>query len=554
MEINNDQQSKQLYQHSFNTLIAGGGIAGLVTALELLKQGQQVCLIDRDTPERLGGLARWAFGGMALSATKQQQKAKIPDNAQRLLKDWLSFAEFEQQDNWPKAWAQEYAQHNTQKVYQYLLDLGLKFLPAVNWVERGLFGEGNSVPRYHILWGTGWELVEVIINKLQPYINQGQLVIYYQHKLLAPIFEHAFIGGKILNEQTRKTFTINAENVVIACGGINGSLAQVIKNWPKSWGKPPSSLLNGANPIADGLLHAQVEQLGGQVSHIDQMWNYAAGIRHPQAEFADHGLSLIPCKSALWLDHTGKRIGPMPLVTGFDTRYLCRQVSQLEKPWTWQLLNWKIAAKELAVSGSLHNPSIRNKSLVGLLKEVLFGNQALIKQLEHESEDFIVADDLHQLVDKMNQKTDQPYIDYSVIEQQIENFDQRVSCGENLQNDEQVRRINYARQWKTDRLRTCKPAPILSSGEGGKLIAIKLQLISRKSLGGIQTNLSSQVLNKQGEVMKNLYCVGEAAGFGGGGASGKRSLEGTFLSGCILTARNAAAAIIKASANKFSPT
>jgi len=551
MKENKNKASTTDISDTFDTLIAGGGIAGLVTALDLLKQEKSVCIVDRDTPERLGGLARWAFGGMALSQTKQQHKLKIPDNSERLLRDWHSFAEFNNNDYWPKQWAKEYADHNNDRVYQYLLSLGLKFLPAVNWVERGMFGEGNSLPRYHILWGTGWHLVETIIKKLQPYIQQHKLIIKHQHKVLSINFsEKTAVGAHVENERTGACFSIDANNVVIACGGINSSTERVKQNWAKSWGKLPSSLLNGANPISDGKLHDHIEAHGGKLTHLDNMWNYAAGIKHPQAEFEGHGLSLIPCKSALWLDHTGKRIGPMPLVTGFDTRYLCQQVASQEKPWTWQVLNWRIAAKELAISGSQHNSSIRDRKFLSLLKELVFGNQKLLQQLEDESDDFIVADNLEHLVEKMNQKTEQSYINYQVIKQQIELFDEGVKSGEALQNDEQVRRINHARQWQADKLRTCKPAPILSSGtgkgkKGEKLIAIKLQLISRKSLGGLQTNLASQVLDHQENVMKNLYCVGEAAGFGGGGASGKRSLEGTFLSSCILTARNAAEAIIK---------
>lgn len=527
-----------------DTLIAGGGIAGLVTAYELLKQGQQVYIVDRDTPERLGGLARWAFGGMALSKTQQQKKLKIPDSNERFLTDWHNFAAFNEDDIWPKKWAKEYTDNNTERVYRYIIDeLKLSFLPAVNWVERGLFGEGNSLPRYHILWGTGWHLVEALISKIKPYQQTGKLTLLHQHKMFGLYLKNNDVaGGEILNEQTNDCFIIQAKQTVIACGGINGSTERVKQNWPKNWGEPPTNLLNGANPISDGLLHDEVNHLGGKITHVENMWNYAAGIKHPQAEFKDHGLSLIPCKSALWLDHQGIRIGPMPLVTGFDTRYLCQQVSQLEKPWTWQILNWKIAAKELAVSGSQHNPSIRNKSLFGLLKELLLGNQKLIHQLEQESDDFIVADNLAQLVTKMNSKTDQNYLKLDSLAATINHYDQRLLSGEALQNDDQVRRIHHARQWSADKLRTCKPTPIIQ--QGVKLIAIKCQLISRKSLGGIQTNLASQVLNKEGDIIKNLYSVGEAAGFGGGGANGLRSLEGTFLSACILTARNAADAIV----------
>lgn len=541
MKSNNKQE--------FNCVIAGGGVAGLVTALNIAEQSdQRICIIDRDMPERLGGLARWAFGGMALCGTTQQRRAKIPDSPARLLKDWHNFAEYGLADYWPKAWAKEYAEHNHDKVYQWLQSLGLSFLPAVNWVERGLLGQGNSVPRYHVLWGTGWHLVETIIEKLAPFIASGQVTILHRHKVLAPRFDAGQLCGvRVLNEVTAQNFVINAPCFVVACGGINGSMAQVKKNWYKPWGKPPSSMLNGANPISDGQLHQQIAEHGGLITHSDKMWNYAAGIAHPQPEFEEHGLSLIPSKSALWLDHSGKRIGPQPLVTGFDTRYLCQQVAKQAHPWTWQVMNWKIAKKELAVSGSQHNPSIRDKNLLGLAKETLFGNQRLVEQLAAESADFIVADDLTQLAEKMNDLTGQALVDLDVMRQAVADYDLQLAGKGSFENDDQARRIRHARQWKVDKLRTCNLQPI-SDSKAGPLIAIKLQLISRKSLGGIQTNLSSQVLTQAGEVIDGLYCVGEAAGFGGGGASGLRSLEGTFLSGCILTARNAAQAIIEKSA------
>lgn len=535
------EQEKNL---SCDTVIAGGGIAGLVSALELLQNGQQVIIIDRDTPERLGGLARWAFGGMALSETPQQKRMKIPDSPQKLLNDWHSFAEFSDKDIWPKAWAKEYSEHNFGKVYQWLKSIGLTFLPAVNWVERGLYAAGNSLPRYHVLWGTGWELTETVIKLLSPFIGSGKLKIFHQHKVLETLFEQEVCTGvSVKSENSNSQFEVKANNTIIACGGINGSIEKVIENWPYKSEKENKTLLNGANPLSDGKLHEQIKKIGGNVTHEDKMWNYAAGIHHPQAEFEGHGLSLIPCKSAIWLDHEGKRIGPMPLITGFDTNFLCQEVVNQKKSWTWQVLNWDIAKKELAVSGSLHNPSIKNKKLFTFLKEILFGNTRLIKQLEQESGDFISADTIEELVIKMNSITDDNYIDTNIIKNEIAIYDEILARPSNLQNDEQIRRIEHARQWKPDKLRTCKPQPIVSSSKKQKLIAIRLHLISRKSLGGVQTNLKSQVLKENEDIIPNLYCVGEAAGFGGGGASGKRSLEGTFLSGCILTARNAAEAI-----------
>jgi hypothetical protein len=536
---------------SVEVVIAGGGIAGLVCALEIVSNSnKQVLIVDRDTPERIGGLARWAFGGMALCTTHEQAKANISDNPSRLLADWHRYAEFTAHDNYGMQWAEYYAKHNTEQVYYYLKNMGLTFLPAVNWVERGNVGNGNSVPRYHVLWGTGWHLVETVWHQLQPYIRQGQLTVLHQHRV--EYFQptaHGF-AVEIINEHIQDNqgaSTVNCFNLVIATGGINGSLEMVKRHWPKET-PMPTSILNGANPISDGQLHYVTKQQGGLLHRLGDMWNYAAGIHHPQAEFEGHGLSLIPCKSALWFDYQGKRIyskeQKIPLITGFDTNDLCSQVSQQDKPWTWQILNERIALKELAVSGSKHNPSIRDRKWMRFLSEILWGNKRLVQQLIDESNDVIAADSLDELVTQMNNTTEQPYLDKVLIEQQIKDFDQQIQSG--LENDDQLRKIRHARQWRPDRLRTCKPKPLLDNN-AGRLIAIKLQLITRKSLGGIVTNLNSQVIKNNQQPMANLYAIGEASGFGGGGSNGKRSLEGTFLSGCILTAQQAAKHIVEGS-------
>ena len=287
-------------------------------------------------------------------------------------------------------------------------------------------------------------------------------------------------------------------------------------------------------------LHEVVEGHGGAVTHLGNMWNYAAGIPHPRPDFEGHGLSLIPCKSALWLDHTGRRIGPMPLVTGFDTHALCKRLAALDKPWSWQLLNWRIAAREFAISGAEHNPHIRDSRTLPFLKETLFGNHRLVRQMQEESDHFIVADTLAKLVAGMNALDGADHVKPETVERSARAFDDNVRRGASQWNDDQLRRIMHARAWRSDRLRTCAPKPLL---DHPPYIAIKLRLITRKSLGGIQTDLLSRVLSSAGEPIPGLYAIGEAAGFGGGGASGKRSLEGTFLSGCILTARAAADAI-----------
>ncbi|AFU98569.1 FAD-dependent oxidoreductase [Simiduia agarivorans] len=523
-------------EYRTDNLIIGGGVAGLVAALELARAGRQVTIVDRDTHERIGGLARWAFGGMALVGTPEQRRMGVPDTPAIAYNDWASFAEFSQYDHWPKAWAQAYVQESRPVIYDWLRSLGLKFMPAVNWVERGLFVPGNSLPRYHVLWGAGLGLVEALLNALRPFESHVQWL--HQHTATEFIPDQHGVVGVTGVDGEGNAFRVNAQRTLVATGGINGSVQQVIKHWPAHWGKAAQAqLLNGAHPFADGQIHERVAALGGRISHVSDMWNYAAGVSHPRPHFDGHGLSLIPCKSALWLDEQGDRLGPVPLVTGFDTNFLCEQVSH--HPHTWQLLNWHIAAHELAVSGAEHNPAIRDHKLVKFLWQTLRGNHALVQQMLEECEDFLVADSLDELVAKMQALTPEMPVQVHKVKASVAHWDQMTARPPHLQDDDQIRRINHARAWRPDRLRTVKPAPI-TDPRRGPLIAIRCRLISRKSLGGIQTDLHSRVLTGTGEPIAGLYAIGEAAGFGGGGASGKRSLEGTFLAGCVLTARKAA--------------
>jgi len=531
-----------------DVIIVGGGIAGLVVAFECLNQGLSVRIIERDIEQNLGGLAKLSFGGMALVNTPLQKRMGVHDSPEIALKDWHSFADFNEEDHWPKQWAKYYVERSAEDVYNWLVELGLKFFPAVNWVERGQYGEGNSLPRYHILWGTGYRLVERFIELLQNHKNSQKLEMHYQHKVHDFIrVDGAVVGCKALNEVSEEEFEFHATNTVVATGGIGGNLKKVRDNWYKPWGKAPSEMLNGSHKYADGLLHDVLKDQGASVTHLDKMWNYAAGIPHPKASFEGQGLSLIPCKNALWLDHSGKRLGPEPLVTGFDTNELCRRVSALEQPYTWQLFNWRIAIKEFAISGSEHNQHIRDRKLFSFLKEALFGNHRLIKQLQNESDHFLVADDLPTLVSKMNALNNNTNVELHTVENEVKQYDDMINLGPSLWNDDQLRRVQHARSWRSDKMRTCKPKAILDT-KSGPLIAVKLRLISRKSLGGIQTDLQSRVLDLWGEPIDGLYATGEAAGFGGGGASGFKSLEGTFLSGCILTARAAAESIKKSKA------
>ncbi len=527
---------------AFDAVIVGAGLAGIVTALELLRAGRRVALVDRDLPERLGGLALWAFGGMALVGTPLQARMKIPDTPERALADWLRFGELGADDHWPRRWAQHYVEHSRPQVYDWLTREGVKFMPAVNWVERGMQGDGNSLPRYHIVWGTSRELTRRMIDALRQADSGGRLTLLHRHRVTRIERAGAGIEGvEAVDEASGREIRLRAPVVVLATGGLNGSHEQVRANWPA--GRPmPAAMLNGAHPYADGSLHHAAAALGARITHAGEMWNYAAGFPHPFPHFPGHGLSAIPCKSALWLDHSGRRIGPEPLVTGFDTHWLCQRVAAQAKPWTWHLLNWRIAAREFAISGAEHNQRIRDMQFPLFLKETLLGNHRLVRQMQRESADFLVAGTLPELAAKMNALTCSHDVRPEVLQATADAFDANFARGARLHNDDQIRRILHARQWGPDRLRTCKPAPLQRKG-AGPFIAIRMQLITRKSLGGLRTDLHSRVLDGHDAPIPGLFCVGEAAGFGGGGASGKRSLEGTFLPGCILTARAAARAI-----------
>jgi len=330
--------------------------------------------------------------------------------------------------------------------------------------------------------------------------------------------------------------------VVLAAGGINGSVERVRQHWHADWGRPPQVILNGSHRYADGRLHDAAAAAGAQLTHLDKMWNYAAGVHHYASDKPHAGLSLVPPKSALWLNWCGQRIGPQPLVSGYDTRDLVTQICKQERQYSWQLLNHKIALKELAVSGAEHNPSIRRKSMPAFLRDVLLGNRWLIDTLLANCKDFVVAQSLPELVDKMNALQGDASVILSTVEDTVQRWDAQVLRAPKFQNDEQLRRINHLRQYRGDRVRLCKRQPILDA-KAMPLIAIREFIISRKSLGGIQTDLQSRVLDDQGQPIDGLYAVGEAAGFGGGGVHGLRALEGTFLGGCVLTARAAAASI-----------
>ena len=532
-----------------DTVIIGGGISGITTAIELLNANKKVIIIERDLEQNFGGLAKESFGGMFFIDSPQQRFSGIKDNIAQAKKDWFSYAEFEDDNIWGKKWANEFLE-STHKVYDWVHSKNVKFFPIVHWVERGLDHPGNSAPRFHMVWGTGYGLVKAVLAHLKSHPNYQNLTVYFQHKAQDFIFKN----GKIcaingVDEQTQIPFICWANYFVVATGGINGSMEKVRQNWHKDWKSPPEIILNGSHQFSDGAVHDTIKNFGGSITNLNLMWNYAAGIPHPYPKRENHGLSLVPPKSALWLNYKGERMGPRPLVTAFDTRYLVTKICEQQKQYSWQILNKKIAYKELGISGSEFNEGIKNKKIVSFLYSVLRGNKHLIKSLEKDSPNYITANSIEELVKKMNALTGTNDVTIEALKNSIDSYDANFEHGTNIWNDEQIRLINQTRAYKGDKTRTLKPQK-LNQKKAYPLIAIREFILSRKSLGGIQTNLNSQVLkildaNKPQEAFENLYAVGEAAGFGGGGAHGKRALEGTFLATCIFTAQKAANHIIK---------
>jgi predicted oxidoreductase len=525
-------------------LIIGGGIAGIATALDLLDGGRSVLLVDRDEENAFGGLARESFGGMFFVDSPEQRRQGIRDFADLAFRDWCSFAEFGSNDHWPKAWAETYVSRCTADVYPWVRRHGVSFLPVVNWVERGEFRPGNSVPRFHVSWGTGKGLTEALIVALRGHRNASRLTLRFDRR----VERLTMAGGKVdgasgVDERTGAPFEARAEQVVVAAGGINGGdLTRVRQNWHRDWGRPPEILLSGSHRFADGRLHDATVAAGGVLTHLDRMWNYAAGVHHPRPRKPMHGLSLVPPRSALWLNWRGMRIGPQPLVSGFDTRRLVTDICAQERQYSWQLMNMKIALKELAISGAEHNPSIREKRKLSFLRDILFGNRWLVNEMITNCRDFVTAPSLPELVGKMNALQGDASVDLKTVQDVVAQYDANIARGKKLMNDEQLRRIAYLRNYRGDRIRLCKFQPI-NDAKALPLIAVREFIISRKSLGGIQTDLQSRVLDAAGQPIPGLYAVGEAAGFGGGGIHGLRALEGTFLGGCILSGRIAAAAI-----------
>lgn len=538
-----------------DAIIIGTGLAGLTAAMEITNAGKKVLLLDQETEKNIGGQAYWSFGGLFLINSPQQRLMGIKDSFDLAHQDWMSTASFDRpEDYWPRQWAEAYLNFAAAEKYDYLAKLGIKLMFMVGWAERGdgsASGHGNSVPRFHVSWGTGVGVVKPFVEKAYQAERKGLLLFKFRHRVTNLIRRNGAVkgvSGDILAEDDQErgvatnrdvisSFSFYAPHIVIASGGIGGNHELVRENWPARLGIAPLKMISGVPAYVDGKMIGVAEKMGAHMINRDRMWHYTEGVQNWNSIWPDHGIRILPGPSSMWFDAKGDRL-PAPYLPGFDTLGTLKYLQQNGSSYSWFILTQNILKKEFALSGSEQNPDITNKDY-WLFLQRLFGRKATgpVETFKEKGEDFVVAYSLEDLVKQMNQLTGDGMLDYEHIKSQI------VARDRELDNpfckDFQVNYIRSTRKYLGDRLaRVAQPHKILDP-RNGPLIAVRLHILTRKTLGGLKTDLDSRVLTAQDEVIEGLYAVGEVAGFGGGGMHGYRALEGTFLGGCIFSGMKA---------------
>ena len=539
-----------------DVIVVGAGLAGLVAACELLERGRRVLIVDQENAVNLGGQAYWSFGGLFFVDSPEQRRLGIRDSHELALQDWFGTAGFDRpEDHWPRQWAHAYVDFAAGEKRAWLRDRGLQTFAMVGWAERGGYdarGHGNSVPRFHITWGTGPALVDIFARRL----TGDRVRFAYRHRVDELIVEDgAVVGvrGAVLepctaargvasSRQVVGDFEFRAQAVVVASGGIGGNHDLVRKNWPARMGRVPEQLLSGVPAHVDGRMLGISEAAGASVINSDRMWHYTEGITNYDPIWPLHGIRILPGPSSLWLDATGKRL-PAPLYPGFDTLGTLEHIARTGHDYTWFVLNKRIIDKEFGLSGQEQNPDLTGRSVRAVLDRARNG-PAPVHAFVDKGVDFVTADSLRDLVAAMNTVPDVEPLDLATVEAEVTARDREVA--NRFTKDSQITAIRAARGYLADRVSRVVAPHRLTDPKAGPLIAVKLHILTRKSLGGLQTDLDSQVLRADGEALPGLYAAGEAAGFGGGGVHGYRSLEGTFLGGCVFSGRAAGRAAARA--------
>ncbi|MGB6235917.1 MAG: FAD-binding dehydrogenase [Bradyrhizobium sp.] len=545
-----------------DVIVVGAGLAGLVAATEIAGAGKRVIVVDQEGEQSLGGQAFWSFGGLFLVNSPEQRRLGIKDSFELAHQDWMGTAGFDRdEDLWPLRWAEAYLAFAAGEKRSWLRAMGHRIFPVVGWAERGGYdamGHGNSVPRFHVTWGTGPGMVEPFEHRAREAEKAGLPTFKFRHRVDAFTFQNGSIDGiqgviletdpvergQSSSRQVTGDFTLRAQAVIVASGGIGGNHELVRQNWPARLGPAPANMISGVPEHVDGRMIGITEAAGARLINRDRMWHYVEGIRNWSPIWPRHGIRILPGPSSMWFDATGKRL-PSPLFPGSDTLGQLEYIVSTGHDYSWFVLTQSIIKKEFALSGSEQNPDLTGKSwLMTARRATNKGAPAPVEAFKSHGADFIVRDNIADLVSAMNALVGNDLLKCEAIKAQIEARDREITNA--YAKDTQVINIHNARRYIGDRLiRTAAPHRILDPAHG-PLIAVKLNILTRKTLGGFETDLDCRIFGQDGKIMPGLYAAGEAAGFGGGGMHGYRSLEGTFLGGCLFSGRNAGRAAAKA--------
>jgi predicted oxidoreductase len=544
-----------------DVIVVGAGLAGLTAAAEVADAGRRVVLLDQEPEQSLGGQAFWSLGGLFLVDSPEQRRMGIKDSRELAMQDWLGSARFDrEEDRWPRRWAEAYVDFAAGEKRAWLRAMGHRLFPVVGWAERGdgrADGHGNSVPRFHLTWGTGPGVVAPFERRVREHAAAGRIRLAFRHRvddLLVDGGTVTGVRGKVLEPSTVERgkassrvetgdFELRAQAVVVTSGGIGGNHDLVRKTWPARLGAPPRTMVAGVPAHVDGRMLAITEAAGARVINPDRMWHYVEGLRNWDPVWDNHGIRILPGPSSLWLDATGKRL-PAPYFPGFDTLGTLAHLRTTGYDYSWFVLTQKIIEKEFALSGSEQNPDLTGKDVRLLLSRVRPGAPAPIEAFKQHGADFVVASSLGELVRGMNRVGDAPLIVEAELRDLIEQRDREID--NDYGKDAQVTAIRGARRYRGDRLiRVATPHKLLDPA-AGPLIAVRLNILTRKTLGGLETDLDGRCLTSSGQPLPGLYAAGEVNGFGGGGMMGYNALEGTFLGGCLFSGRTAGRAVARA--------
>jgi predicted oxidoreductase len=544
----------------YDVIVVGAGLAGLVAATEAAERGFSVCIVDQEGEQNLGGQAFWSLGGLFFVDSPEQRRMRVRDSLDLARQDWFGSAGFDRpEDYWPRRWAEAYLDFAAGEKREWLHRMGMRWFPVVGWAERGgslAHGHGNSVPRFHVTWGTGPGVLAPFVKKAKAMAATGRLTFRFRHRVdRLDITDGRVTGisgavlaadpvqrGQESSREEQGDFTFSAAAVIVSSGGIGGNQDLVRRNWPvERLGEPPAGMVCGVPAHVDGRMVAITETAGGAVINRDRMWHYTEGVKNHDPIWPGHGIRILPGPSSFWCDADGNRLAA-PAMPGFDTLGTLKMLGERGSGHSWFILTKAIIKKEFALSGSEQNPDLTGKDIPLLLKRLGKEPPGPVRAFMERGEDFAVRDTLEELVAAMNAISGDNRLHIDHIRRQIEARDREIDNG--FSKDAQVTAIHGARRYLGDRLmRTAKPHRLLDPAMG-PLIAVRLHVLTRKTLGGLHTDLDARVLDAAGEPVPGLYAAGEVAGFGGGGMHGYNALEGTFLGGCLFSGRIAGRSVL----------